>query len=426
MHELVIAVFIVGYLLIAFEQTVLVNKAATALLTGVACWAVLALWGGGGPAAAGEQLSGHLGEIAGILFFLLGGMTIVEVIDAHAGFDVLTRRIRQTGRRRLLWTLSLLSFCLAAVLGNLTTTIVVISLMRKLVEDETDRLWFAGAVVIATNAGGAWSPIGDVTTAMLWIGGQVSATRIVTGILLPSLACMAVAVLLIGARMRGEVRRPANAPETGAQPLPRGHQMLVLLAGMLVLLLVPVFKAVTHLPPWAGMLAGVAVLWVLTEGLHRVRPAADRQAYSVAGALRRIDTSVILFFLGILLAVAALQSAGVLTATGAWMNARIGNENLINLAIGLFSAVIDNVPLVAAAQGMYGAAQYPPDAPFWQLLSYCTGTGGSILIIGSAAGVAAMSMERIDFWWYLRRIGWIALLAYLAGVGAFLLQARLF
>jgi len=424
MQELIVSIFIAGYLFIAFEQAVAVNKAAPALLTGVLCWTAFILAGHADHGAVAERLMVHLGDVANILFFLLGAMTIVELIDAHGGFDVLTRSIRQTNRRSLLWLIALAAFFLSAVLDNLTTTIVVLSAVRKLVRDEDDRLLYAGAVVIAANAGGAWSPIGDVTTTMLWIGGQISAWRIMGRMLLPCLASVVVALLLIGMGMRGEVRHPLPDATSASSPVPRRSQIVVLAAGMLALMLVPVFKAVTHLPPCMGMLAGLALLWVLTERLHGGRSAVERQRYSVTGALQRIDGSVILFFLGILLAVAALQAVGVLDLAGTWLRVHIVNEQAINLLIGTCSAMIDNVPLVAAAQGMYGQ-QYPMDAPFWEFLAYCAGTGGSLLIIGSAAGVAAMGMEKLTFGWYLRRVGWIALLAYFAGAGVFALQASL-
>ena len=418
---MLVAVFAAGYLLIACEHWTRVNKAAVALLTGVAAWTLLMVGGEGGPQVV-AHLADHLSDTAGILFFLLGAMTIVELIDAHAGFQVLLGPIRQSGKRRLLVVVALATFFLSAVLDNLTTTIVAISILRKLVADRRDRMLYAGMVVIAANAGGAWTVIGDVTTTMLWIGGQVTTVGIMRALLLPSLVCLAVSVLLIAPRFRGALPPPA-APEAGAAARgpSRAEQLVVLIAGIAGLLLVPVFKALTHLPPYMGMLLSLGLLWTLTEFLHRGKEQDTRHAYSVAAALRRIDTTVILFFLGILLCIAALQTGGVLESAGRWLAAHLRDERLIVVATGLVSAVVDNVPLVAALQRMYTLAQYPADHLFWELLAYCAGTGGSILIIGSAAGVAAMGMENLDFWWYLRRIGWIALVGYLAGVACYVL-----
>jgi Na+/H+ antiporter NhaD/arsenite permease-like protein len=416
-------IFVLGYLLIACEHRTKVNKAAVALLAAVLCWTVYILFGTEATRDVVTRLTAHVGDIAGILFFLLGAMTIVELIDAHHGFNIVTACMRQTNKRQLLWIVGLLTFFLASVLDNLTTAIVVISILRKLIADEEDRLLYAGVVVIAANAG-AWTPIGAVTTTMLWIGGQVTTKGIILATGLPCLVCLAVAVGLASLQLKGNVLQPV-APRDATGPSARGSQVGILVLGMLALVSVPAFNTVTHLPPFMGMLAALGTMWAITEVMHRHRDEAERYAYSVAHALRKIDTTVVLFFLGILLSVAALQSAGILDRLGAWMATHIGNDRLIVVTLGLLSAVVDNVPLTAAVQGMYGLAQYPVDHEFWCLLAYCVGTGGSVLIIGSAAGVAAMGMERLTFWWYFRRMAWIALCAYLAGVLAFVVQSAL-
>ena len=416
-------IFVLSYLAIALEHPLKISKSASALMGAGWLWTIYALVSGD-INQVDADLNRSLMGTAQIVFFLMGAMTIVEVVDAHEGFMAITSRIKTKRLSSLMWLVGFVTFFLSSILDNLTTTIVMISLMKKLLDKRDDRIFFAGIIVIAANAGGAWTPIGDVTTTMLWIGGQISPWRIMGRMLLPCLASLVVALLLIGSGMRGDVERPEQEDEGHPSPVPRRQQMLVLVAGMLILVLVPVFKTVTHLPPCMGLLAGLALLWILTERLHGDEPTSHRKLYSVTGALHRIDASVILFFLGILLAVSALQTVGVLNLTGGWLRTHLASEQAITLLIGICSAVIDNVPLVAAAQGMY-AQQYPMDAPFWDFLAYCAGTGGSLLIIGSAAGVAAMGMEKLTFGWYLRRVGWIALLAYLAGAGVFVLQASL-
>lgn len=420
MAILISVLFILGYAAIVLEHNLNINKAASALVTAVVCWAVFALatedkeW-------VAESLTEHLGDVSGILFFLLGAMVIVELIDAHDGFELITERIRTTNKRKLVWIVGLFAFFLSAVLDNLTTTIVMVSLLRKIVPGHRDRLLFAGLIVIAANAGGAWSPIGDVTTTMLWIGGQISAGNIILKTFLPSLVSFFVPALVISARMKGKLEIPAPKPlPSGSTPLQRNG---VFFLGVAVLLFVPIFKTITHLPPFMGILFGLGLMWIVTEMIHSGKDEADRDVLSVNYALRKVDSPSILFFLGILLAVATLQSTGVLQQTAAWMDNKIGDIRLITVLIGLLSAVVDNVPLVAAAQGMYSLEQFPKDHFFWEFLAYCAGTGGSCLIIGSAAGVAAMGMERIDFFWYLRNISWLALIGYLAGAAAFLLQA---
>jgi len=421
---LIIATFIIGYIAIAFEHTIKINKAATALITGVICWTFYIVFTED-KNIVDNNLLHHLGEQSQILFFLLGAMTIVELIDAHDGFEIITKRITTTNKKRLLWIIGLLAFLLSAVLDNLTTSIVMISLVRKLMVDKKNRLMFAGAIVISANAGGAWSPIGDVTTTMLWIGGQITASNIIVKLILPSLVCMIIPLTVMQYFLKGVVQKPSEKFEDAETPNER-HRNIVFFTGITIFLLVPVFKTVTHLPPFMGILLGLGILWIIVEILHSDKDEADRKHYTVAYALRKIDSSSILFFLGILLAIGALESTGQLLRMAQAMNKVIGNENLIVIIIGLASSIVDNVPLVAAAMGMYSLQQYPADHYFWEFLAYCTGTGGSILIIGSAAGVAIMGIERIDFIWYLKRISWLALIGYFAGACVYILQEQMF
>jgi len=419
MTTLIVVLFVLGYLAIAFEQPLRINKAASALLTGVLCWSVYAL-GGSEKELVSENLSHHLSEIAGILFFLLGAMVIVELIDAHDGFEIITARIQNTGKKKLVWIVGFITFFLSAVLDNLTTAIVMVSLLRKLIPAHKDRLLFAGLVVIAANAGGAWSPIGDVTTTMLWLGKQVSAGNIIIKTFLASLGCFIVPAFLISKQMKGRIER--SDQEIVKLYSSGNERTAVFIIGLGCLLFVPIFKTITHLPPYMGIVFGLGLMWVLTEMIHSGKDEGEKGLLSVNHALRKIDTPSILFFLGILLAVTALQSTGILSSLANSLDRSIGNISAISIIIGFLSAIVDNVPLVAAAQGMYSLDQYPTDHFFWEFLAYCTGTGGSILIIGSAAGVAAMGMERIQFGWYLKKIAWLALLGYLAGAALFLLQ----
>jgi len=410
-------IFIIGYLAIAFEHTLRVNKAASALLTGVICWAIYAL---SGEELVNENLAHHFSEIAGILFFLLGAMVIVELIDAHDGFEIITERIRSTNKKKLIWIIGFITFFLSAVLDNLTTTIVMVSLVRKLIPSHQDRLIFAGLIVIAANAGGAWSPIGDVTTTMLWIGGQITSTNIIIKTLIPSLVCFAVPASIISFQIKGSVD-PAEQKRDKLSST-KGERRTVFMIGIGCLLFVPVFKIITHLPPYMGIVFGLGTMWVLTEMVHSEKDESEKGLLSVNHALRKIDTPSILFFLGILLAVTALQSTGILSSIAGSLDRSIGNISVITIIIGFLSAIVDNVPLVAAAQGMYTLDQYPTDHFFWEFLAYCSGTGGSILIIGSAAGIAAMGIEKIKFGWYLKNIAWLAMIGYLAGAAVFLLQ----
>lgn len=416
--------FMLGYAAIVLEHPLKLNKSASALITGVVCWTVLVLMGEAH--LINEELLHQMGELSGILFFLLGAMTIVELIDAHDGFEVITSRITTTSKKKLFMVVGFTAFFLSAVLDNLTTAIVMISLLRKLVADAEDRRYFAGLVIIAANAGGAWSPIGDVTTTMLWVGGQITSVNIILKLIVPSLVCLLVPMLLMLRHVKGSIERPElpQDPLRGA-PSTAAERTAVFATGIGVLLFVPVFKSVTHLPPFMGILLGVGVLWVVTELIHKRKNDEQKAALSVVSALQRVDTPSVLFFLGILLAIGALQSAGLLTALAQTMDKTIGNIDIITMAIGLSSAVVDNVPLVAAAQGMYSLSSFPTDHYFWEFLAYCAGTGGSILVIGSAAGVAIMGIERIEFFWYMRRISFPALVGYFAGALVYMGMAAL-
>jgi len=424
MTTILLAIFGIGYAAIAFEHNLKINKTAIALITGVLCWVAYISFIPE-KAEVNLQLVEHLGDISSILFFLLGAMTIIELIDAHDGFEIITDFITQTNKRTLIWILGFLTFFLSSVLDNLTTTIVMVALLRKLIHNKEDRLLFVGIVVIAANAGGAWTPIGDVTTTMLWIGGQISTFKIMYKLFLPSLACLIVPLIAVSYQLHGKVERVPFAKSSNGSILSKKQQKFILGLGILILILVPVFKTYTHLPPFMGMLIGLGVLWVVTELMHGYDPHEEKKHLTLADALHRIDLTSILFFLGILLAIAALQTSGILTVMAKWLTDAIGNQSIIVMVIGLISSIVDNVPLVAATQGMYSLTQYPMDDFLWEFLAYCAGTGGSILIIGSAAGVAAMGMEKIDFFWYVKKISWLALLGYLAGAGIYLLQESL-
>ena len=421
MEVILIAIFVLGYAAIALEHPLNINKAASALLTGVLVWTVYIL-ASPDKAAVSNDLTEHLGELSGILFFLMGAMTIVELIDAHDGFEVITSRITTNSKRKLLWIICLLTFFLSAMLDNLTTAIVMVTMVRKLIRDTKDRLFFVGLIVIAANAGGAWSPIGDVTTTMLWIGGQIT-NSIILKLILPSLVCLAAPLMLVSFLMKGTVERPAA--QSAQLKTTAFKRNVVFFSGLAVLVFVPIFKTITHLPPYMGILFGLGLLWVITEFLHNGNESQNRKLLSVAQALRNIDVPSILFFLGILLAISALESTHLLERLARFMEQQIGNQNLIVIMIGLLSAIVDNVPLVAATMGMYDLSTHPTDSQLWEFIAYCAGTGGSILIIGTAAGVAAMGIEKINFYWYLKNIGWLAALGYLAGAGAYLLQEYL-
>lgn len=470
MFIIMVVVFVLGYVAIALEHPLRVDKAVPALTIGTLLW-VLFILGANDIFTAGfsgswnayvhdhgssgelgiqamrhfivdKEIIHHLGEISEILFFLLGAMTIVEVIDKHDGFKIITDRIKTTKKVKLLWILSFLTFFMSAALDNLTTTIVMVALLRKLISEKETRWFFASMVVLAANAGGAWSPIGDVTTIMLWIGGQVTAGSIISRVIIPSLFTMVVPLALLSFTMKGKVTRPEIDLNEKIYTTPY-ERKLFLIIGVGGLLFVPVFKTLTHLPPYMGMLLSLAMIWLVSEILHKNKPEEYRRRLRVNHILEHVDTPTILFFLGILSAVAALQSAGQLTIMSSWLDDNLGNIFLIDMAIGVLSAVVDNVPLVAGAMGMYPiedaasiaamtdpaaieyAGNFVQDGLFWEFLAYCAGTGGSILIIGSAAGVAAMGMEKIDFIWYMKKISLLAILGYLAGAGVYFLQSLL-
>ena len=443
MFILMVIVFVIGYAAIALEHPLKVNKSATALMLSVILWVML-MFGGESMLISSEDfmkyleevvggsfsswvshhaLLFHLGEISEIIFFLLGAMTIVELVDSHEGFRIITEKIKTTKKVKLLWILSVLTFFMSAALDNLTTSIVMVALLRKLIADKSDRWFFAGMIIVAANAGGAWSPIGDVTTIMLWIAGYVTTVNIIIQDFFPSLVSMIVPLSILSFTMKGNVNRPKNTSaenlENGPDPTTNFERNLVFFLGVGSLLFVPVFKTVTHLPPYLGMLWGLGLLWMVTEIIHKSKNDEHKTYLSVVGVLRKVDVPSVLFFLGILTAVAALQTAGHLILLADFLREYVGNLYMINIIIGVLSSIVDNVPLVAAAMGMYN---YPPDHYFWEFLAYCAGTGGSILIIGSAAGVAVMGMEKIDFIWYVKKISLLALVGYLAGAGTYYLQ----
>lgn len=493
-YSLMAVVFVLGYIAIALEHNLHVDKAASALLTAVIVWTLLVIGsetlltnqltdGLSATALLNTELRHHLSEIAEILFFLMGAMVIVELVDAHDGFAAITNRIHTTNAVALIWTIGTLTFFFSSLLDNLTTTIVMVSLLRKLVANKQMRLWFVGTVVVCANAGGAWSPIGDVTTTMLWIGNQITASHIIVNLIVPSLVAAIVPLLILTFMFRGkEVHRPkpakapiessninylgeytvasamaingieekqvklleaySNGESSAAEPNPLDAvtpkmRISILALGLGALAFVPVFKTLTQLPPYMGILFGVGVLWVFTELVHRHDQWHVKQQMTVVGVLTRVDMSSILFFLGILLAVSALATAGHLIDMATWLDDTFGNLYVINILIGLLSSLVDNVPLVAGAMKMYPLltdsalagltgdelarqSMFLQDGAFWHFLAYCAGVGGSCLIIGSAAGVAAMGMEKISFMWYLKHISALALVGYLAGAATYI------
>ena len=464
----VVACFVIGYIVIVFEHPLRLDKTVPALLMGAICWALLSLGFNAGTVeiinTEGEvynmfnSLSGeamevghagahevaeegfvgtllhHLGKTAEILIFLIGAMTIVEIVDLHRGFDILKGWVRTRSKKRLLWIVGVLGFILSAIIDNLTATIVLVTLLRKLVPDRDQRIWYVALIVIAANAGGAWSPIGDVTTTMLWIGKRVSTAGLMEFLIVPSLLCFVVPFLIASFMkpFQGEITLPEDDEddeETGR--LLSSKTMLFLGLGMIVF--VPIFKTITHLPPYLGMMLSLGIVWLVSEYIHPEEDfTEERKAkYSAHNALSRIEMSSILFFLGILMAVAALETivvngVGALRAVAESLRAVIPSEDIVIIILGFLSAIIDNVPLVAASMGMYDLANYPIDARLWHFIAYSAGTGGSMLIIGSAAGVAAMGMERIDFIWYLKKIAWLAFAGFAVGAIAFIVIESLF
>jgi Na+/H+ antiporter NhaD/arsenite permease-like protein len=418
---LLLAVFFIGYLLITLEHAIHINKAAIALITAVLCWTILVL----NPAskdASLDSLSHHLISIAEIVFFLLGAMTIVELIDAHDGFQNITEKIKTTNKTKFICTISIITFFLSAVLDNLTSTIVMISIINKLVKEKQVKWQLLGLVIISSNAGGAWSPIGDVTTTMLWIGQQVTPLNIIKETFLASLTCMVVPTLIINYRIKGKIDLFEKSEKNLNALSSAFDRNLVFFIGIACLLFVPVFKTITHLPPYMGMLLSLGIMWVLTELLHSKKDIEEKGNLSVNHAIRKIDTPSILFFFGILMSIAALEQVGLLKDAATYLDQTIGNIKIIAILIGLLSSILDNVPLVAALQSMYSLDIYPTDHYFWEFLAYTAGTGGSVLIIGSAAGVAVMGIEKIDFFWYLKNISWIALIGFITGALVFILE----
>jgi len=454
MELLIVAVFVIGYILIALEHPIHINKTATALLTGVLCWTLFAFSDPTTSLLASEHfisfleklkstvpdfasltaseihrefvvesLAEHLSEISQILFFLMGAMTIVELVDAHQGFKFITDRITTKNAKVLLWIVCGVTFILSAILDNLTTTIVMVSLIRKIIPNKDMRLFFAGMIIVAANAGGAWSPIGDVTTTMLWIGGQITAIGIVKSLILPSVVCMVVPLIYLSFTMKGELGEDTKSKVIEPSS---GYGKLMLFLGVAALVSVPIFKTVTHLPPYLGMMLGLGVLWVASELINPDVDESKKKNYTAAHALTRIDMPSVLFFLGILLAVGALQSMTTLHNFAELLNDTLGDNRIIITLIGMLSAIVDNVPLVAASMGMYDMSVYPTDHMIWEYLAYCAGTGGSLLVIGSAAGVAAMGMVKIDFIWYIKKITLLAAIGYFAGAAVYLIQYSLF
>lgn len=426
MNTILILIFVAAYAAIALEHPLKINKSATALLGAGLLWTIYAV-----NATDAKLIEGQLAEslmgTAQIVFFLIGAMTIVEVVDAHNGFEVITSRIRTTQLSTLMWIVGFVTFFLSSILDNLTTAIVMVSLMKRLLDKREDRLFFAGIIVIAANAGGAWTPIGDVTTTMLWIGGQVTTVNIMQSLFVASMINLLVPLAVTGFLLG---KRPVISPQRGDQAegieTTAFERNLMFFLGMAILVLVPVFKTLTHLPPFMGIMFGLGLLWLVGDLVHRKEDELRKQRLTLARALTRIDMSAVVFFIGILLSVAVLEHTHILSNIALWLDATVGRQDIIVLIIGLVSAVVDNVPLVAASMGMYPLQQFPADSFLWEFIAYCAGTGGSILIIGSAAGVAAMGLEKIDFLWYAKRISGLALLGYLGGALAYIAQYQLF
>ena len=425
MLTVLILVFVVAYLAIALEHPLKINKSASALLGAGLMWTIYAMASGDAKVVSSD-LNESLQGMAQIVFFLMGAMTIVEVVDAHNGFEVITSRIKTAKLSSLMWMVGFVTFFLSAILDNLTTTIVMVSLMKKLLGNREDRLFFAGIIVIAANAGGAWTPIGDVTTTMLWIGGQITAIEIMKGLFLASMVNLLVP-LAVTARILGD--RPVVPPKARENEevfhTSAFESNLMFFLGLGILVMVPIFKTVTHLPPFMGVMFGLGLLWAVGDIVHRQEEDLRKQRLTLARALTRIDMSAVVFFIGILLAVAVLEHTHVLSSIAQWLDKTVGRQDVIVILIGLVSAIVDNVPLVAASMGMYSLEQYPPDSFLWEFMAYCAGTGGSILIIGSAAGVAALGLEKIDFIWYVKKISALALLGYAAGAVVYIVQFNL-
>ena len=425
----IVIVFVFGYLCIALESVTKINKAAIALLMCVFCWTLFMI----SPTTfypdvaapevvhkVAEVIEHHLGDAGGTLFFLMGAMTIVEIVDSNGGFNFVRDAIKTRSKRKLMWRMAFMTFFLSAILDNLTTSIVMIMVLRKLVQNRNDRLIYAAMVVIAANSGGAFSPIGDVTTIMLWIKGVITTQGVLSEIFIPSLVSMLVPVFILQYSLKGKFDKSQNLPPAEVSQFTQRQRNIIFWLGVGGLVFVPIFKTLTHLPPFMGILLVLGLLWTTTEIFHHNTDEDDTMAKRVSDLLSRIDLSTIMFFLGILMAVAVLQEIGVLTALGQSLDEMSGgNHYLVTGIIGVLSSIVDNVPLVAGCMGMYPVAEMGDmavDGIFWQLLAYCAGVGGSMLIIGSAAGVVVMGLEKITFGWYMKRITWIVFVGYLCGM----------
>lgn len=421
LYFFILLVFGLGYLAIIFEYYIKVNKTAVALLIAVLCWAIYFAFSLTPVSDDLKELGRHVNDVSQIIFFLMGAMTLVELIDSHKGFKIVTDVIRTASRKKMLWIVSFTAFFLSSVLDNLTTTILMVSLLRKMIPTRNERFLLSCIVVVSANAGGAWTPIGDVTTTMLWINGQLSTLKVVQALFFPSIVSLLIPLFFYSFRQKGEYSQPVTEqfdviPEPGAR--------LVFYLGIGALIFVPIFKALTGLPPFMGMLIGLAMLWLVTDLLHH--KYEHRQHLRVPTVLTKIDTSGVLFFLGILLCINSLEAAGILNYLAGWLARNIENEVFIATLIGIFSAVIDNVPLVAGTIGMYPLSEFPIDSQLWHMIAYAAGTGGSLLLIGSSAGVALMGLEKIDFFAYMRKMSIPVLIGYLAGMGVYLLQLKFF
>ena len=411
-YFLIVVVFVLGYFAIILEYYIKVNKTAVALLIGTICWTIYMSCK---ISSDLYDLGHHVSEISQIIFFLIGAMTLVELIDSHRGFKIITDRLRIRSKRKMLWVISVASFFLSAVLDNLTTTILIVSLLRKLIPDRKERFLMVCIVVVAANAGGAWTPIGDVTTTMLWINGQLSSFSVIKALIIPSIISLLIPLIWYSLRLKGKF---TSADLQKVEPAEPGAKVVFSL-GIGGLIFVPIFKGLTGLPPFMGVILALALLWIVTDLMHY--PHEERKHLRVPHVLTRVDTSGVLFFLGILLSVAALQSAGILKIAAEWLNKTIDNPTWIATLLGIFSAIIDNVPLVAATMGMYPLEVFPMDSSFWHMIAYAAGTGGSILIIGSSAGVAIMGIEKIDFLSYAKKMSLPVGIGYLTGMLSYLI-----
>ena len=414
MNILMVLIFVIGYIIITLEHKFKVNKAAIALLMAVFCWGFNFIENFPPDEASLHRLIEHLGEISQVIIFLIGAMTIVALIEAHHGFRIIANFIRTKNKIKIFWSISIITFFLSAVLDNLTTSIIMVTLTRQLIDDRNDRMFFSAMVIIAANAGGAWTPIGDVTTTMLWIGGRVTTSHLMKLLLIPSLISTLIPLLYLSRYIKNDSIVFSQKSDEASQRVRNAKKVFFL--GIAALISVPILKALLGMPPYMGIMAGLGVMWVITDLINH-----EQHHLRVPHILTKIDISSVLFFLGILLAVAALETAGILNHLALWMDTHFKDTGIIVSFMGLISSIIDNVPLTAAAMGMYGLNVYPVDSKFWQMIAYCVGTGGSILIIGSAAGVVVMGMEKITFGWYLKKISLPVLIGYFLGIGSFLM-----